>query len=82
MDLQIDYQHYIDVVDGWIVDQPKTVLLVFLLLSAGFSAGLGQSGTSSGTSQFTEDVAAYQAFEEVNDNFERVTFEEDTGTTQ
>ncbi|WP_148415076.1 RND family transporter [Haloferax sp. KTX1] len=82
MDFQIDYQHYIDVVDGWIVDQPKTVLLAFLLLSAGFSAGLGQSGTSSGTSQFTEDVAAYQAFEEVNDNFERVAFEEDTGTTQ
>jgi len=82
MDIQIEYQRYIDVADEWIAERPKTILLAFLLLSAGFSLGLGQSGTSSGTSQFTDDVPAQEALDSVNDNFERVTFERDTGTTQ
>ncbi|MCF2208302.1 MMPL family transporter [Halobacterium salinarum] len=82
MDIQIEYQRYIDAVDEWIVTRPKTVLLVFLLLSAGFLLGLGGSGTSSGTSQFTEDVPAQEALKSVNEDFERVTFEADTGTTQ
>ncbi|MBC9987969.1 RND transporter [Haloferax sp. AS1] len=82
MDIQIEYQRYIDVVDEWIAERPKAILLAFLLLSAGFAVGLGQSGTSSGTSQFTEDVPAQAALDDINDNFERVTFEPDTGTTQ
>jgi predicted RND superfamily exporter protein len=82
MDPEIDYQQYIDVVDGWIADRPGTVILVFLVLSAGFATGLGSSGTQSGTSQFTEDIPAQTALENVNDNFERVTFEPDSGSTQ
>ncbi|WP_423751702.1 efflux RND transporter permease subunit [Salinirarus marinus] len=82
MRLQVDYQRYIDVVDGWIADRPKTVIVVFLLLSAGFMMGLGQSGTESGTTQFTDDVPAQEAYDDVNDNFERVTFGDDTGRTQ
>ncbi len=79
---QFDYQRYIDVVDGWIADRPKAVIVAFLLLSGVFVLGLGGSGTESGTSQFTEDVPAAEALENVNDNFERVTFERSEGTTQ
>jgi predicted RND superfamily exporter protein len=79
---RFDHQRVVDAVDGWIVDRPKVVILAFLLLSAGFAAGLGGAGTESGTSQFTEDVPAAEALEDVNANFERVTFERDTGTTQ
>ncbi|MBP2249807.1 putative RND superfamily exporter protein [Halarchaeum solikamskense] len=82
MDLQIDAQRYIDAVDHWIVDRPRTVIVVFLLVSGVFALGLGGSDTSSGTSQFTEDVPAQEALSDVNANFERVTFEPDTGTTQ
>jgi len=67
--------------DGYIVDRPKTVVLVFLLLTAGFTAGLGSISTDAGTSQFVEGVPAQEAFEEVNDEFESTTFEADTGST-
>jgi predicted RND superfamily exporter protein len=82
MDLQIDHQRYIDVVDSWIADRPGRVILAFLVVSAGFSLGLGASDTESGTSQFTEDIPAQAALEDINDNFERVTFGADSGTTQ
>jgi predicted RND superfamily exporter protein len=82
MGLEIDYQPTIDAIDTWIADRPGSVILIFLLLSAGFATGLGGSGTESGTSQFTEDIPAQQALEDVNDNFERVTFDPDSGSTQ
>jgi len=67
--------------DGYIVDRPKVVILAFLLLTAGFAAGLGSVSTDAGTSQFVEGVPAQEAFEEVNDEFESSTFEPDTGST-
>jgi len=79
---QIDVQRYIDALDAWIVDRPGRVVLLFLLVSGVFVLGLGASGTDSGTDQFTEDVPAEQALREVNDNFERTTFDDDSGTTQ
>ena len=82
MRTQLDYQRYVDVVDGWIADRPKRVILAFLLLSGVLALGLGQSGTESGTSQFVDDVPAADALADVNDNFERVTFERSAGTTQ
>ncbi|MFB6169113.1 MAG: RND family transporter [Haloferacaceae archaeon] len=82
MRFELDYQRYIDAVDGWIADRPKAVIVAFLLLSGVFALGLGGSGTTSGTSQFTEDVPAADALENVNDNFERVTFGRSAGTTQ
>ena len=78
----IDHERYVDAVDGWIVDRPKTVIVAFLLLSGVFAAGLGGSGTQSGTSQFADDVPAAEALDDVNDNFDRVTFERNEGTTQ
>jgi len=78
----LDVQRVIDTLDRWIVDRPGRVILAFLVVSGLFVAGLGGGGTDSGTDQFTEDVPAEQALQEVNDNFERITFGEDSGTTQ
>ncbi|WP_338742522.1 efflux RND transporter permease subunit [Haloplanus salilacus] len=78
----VDAQPFIDALDAWIVDRPVRVVLLFLVVSGVFALGLGGGGTDSGTDQFTEDVPAEQALREVNDNFERTTFDDDTGTTQ
>ena len=79
---QVDPQPAIDTLDAWIVGRPGRVVLVFLLVSGVFALGLGGGGTDSGTDQFTEDVPAEQALTAVNDNFERTTFDDDSGTTQ
>ncbi|GAB6863250.1 hypothetical protein JCM17092_33400 [Haloplanus litoreus] len=81
-DIRIDPQRFVDVLDTWIVDRPGQVVLLFLVISGLFVLGLGGGGTDSGTDQFTEDVPAEQALQEVNDNFERITFGDDSGTTQ
>ncbi|WP_435070289.1 efflux RND transporter permease subunit [Haloplanus sp. C73] len=78
----LDVQRLIDALDAWIVDRPGQVILCFLVVSGLFVAGLGAGGTDSGTDQFTEDVPAQDALQDVNDNFERVTFGDDSGTTQ
>jgi predicted RND superfamily exporter protein len=78
----VDAQPFVDALDAWIVDRPVRVVLLFLLVSGVFSLGLGAGGTDSGTDQFTEDVPAEQALRQVNDNFERTTFDADSGTTQ
>ena len=81
-DIRVDSQRFVDILDSWIVDRPGRVILLFLLVSGLFVLGLGGGGTDSGTDQFTEDVPAEQALQAVNDNFERVTFGDDSGTTQ
>ncbi|GAB3318170.1 efflux RND transporter permease subunit [Haloplanus salinarum] len=81
-DIRVDSQRFVDTLDSWIVDRPGRVILLFLLVSGLFVLGLGGGGTDSGTDQFTEDVPAEQALQAVNDNFERVTFGDDSGTTQ
>ncbi|WP_345779723.1 efflux RND transporter permease subunit [Haloplanus halobius] len=78
----MDAERYVDALDAWIVDRPGRVILLFLLISGLFVVGLGGGGTDSGTDQFTEDVPAEQALQEVNDNFERTTFDDGSGTTQ
>ncbi|MFB6108475.1 MAG: RND family transporter [Haloplanus sp.] len=67
---------------AFVVDHPKTVIVACLVVTAIFAAGIGRGGTETGTDQFTEDVPAQTALEAVNDNFERVTFDPETGTTQ
>lgn len=79
--MNVEYQKYIDVIDRWIVNRSKTVILAFLVLTLILSAGLGMTATDSGTSQFTEGVPAQEAFDDVNDNFEQQPFTEGTGTT-
>ena len=77
-----DAQRVVDALDAWIVDRPARVVLAFLVVSGLFVVGLGGGGTDSGTDQFTEDVPAEQALQEVDDNFERITFGADSGSTQ
>ncbi|AUG49557.1 RND transporter (plasmid) [Haloarcula taiwanensis] len=77
----LDYQKYIDILDDWIVNRDKTVVAVFIIATLILSAGFGMTATDSGTSQFTEGVPAQEAFDEVNDNFEREPFGEGTGST-
>jgi hydrophobe/amphiphile efflux-3 (HAE3) family protein len=68
--------------DTWIVDRPKAVILVFLILTAGFAVGTTNISTESGTSQFIDGVPAQEAFENVNDEFLTQSFEEGSGSTQ
>ncbi|RLM83981.1 RND transporter, partial [Haloarcula sp. Atlit-7R] len=77
----LDYQKYIDILDDWIVNRDKTVIAVFIVTTLILSAGFGMTATDSGTSQFTDGVPAQEAFDEVNDNFEREPFGEGTGST-
>ncbi|KOX94803.1 efflux RND transporter permease subunit [Haloarcula rubripromontorii] len=77
----LDYQKYIDILDDWIVNRDKTVVAVFIITTLILSAGFGMTATDSGTSQFTDGVPAQEAFDEVNDNFEREPFGEGTGST-
>ena len=79
---RLDHERYVGAVDGWIVDRPRAVILAFLVLSGLFALGLGGSGTESGTSQFTDEVPAADALDDVDASFERSSFERDTGTTQ
>jgi predicted RND superfamily exporter protein len=76
----LDYQPYVDRVNEAVVENTGAVLLAFLLATVLFSVGLGSVSTSSGTSQFTEDVPAQQAFEDVNREF-GPRFAADTGST-
>ncbi|MFC7068719.1 efflux RND transporter permease subunit [Halobaculum lipolyticum] len=63
------------------VDRPGAVVVVFLLLTAGFAVGLGGVSTDAGTSQFTQDLPAQRAFEAVDEEFSP-TFEPNSGSTQ
>ncbi|QLH81235.1 efflux RND transporter permease subunit [Halosimplex pelagicum] len=72
----------LETADSWIVDRPKTVVAIFLVLSVGFAGGLGNVSTDSGTSQFAEGIPAQEAFEEVNEQFVADPFAGDTGNTQ
>ena len=69
MPAKVDYQRFIDAADTWITGRPGTVVLVFLLLTAGFAVGLPAVSTESGTEQFSEEVPAEKALQDVNDKF-------------
>jgi predicted RND superfamily exporter protein len=78
---QVDYQRFIDAADGWITGRPGVVVLVFVVLTAGFAVGLPAVSTESGTEQFSEEVPAEQALQDVNDKFSDP-FAPDEGSTQ
>jgi predicted RND superfamily exporter protein len=77
----VDYQRVIDWLDVWIADRSKTVLLVFLVLTVVFGVGLARVSTESGTSQFTENSPAQEAFDAVNREFTSP-FAAENGSTQ
>jgi predicted RND superfamily exporter protein len=74
-------EQLLDALDTWIVDRPGTVVVVFLLLTAGFATGLGNITMSSGTEQIAQDVPAYETYQRMEDDFE-FTFEQSDDTTQ
>ncbi|WP_336000967.1 efflux RND transporter permease subunit [Halorientalis halophila] len=76
----MDYQRVIDRIDETIVERPGRIILLFLLVTALFGLGLGNIGTSAGTSQFTTGLPAEEAFTQVNEKFSP-TFATDTGST-
>jgi predicted RND superfamily exporter protein len=78
----MEYQHLIDRVDDWIVNRPRAVILAFLVVTVAMSSGLAMTATDSGTDQFTEDVPAATAQEEINDQFETESFADGTASTQ
>ena len=75
------HQLIIDRIDDWIVHRDTTVIAVFLVLTVVMSGGLAMSATDSGTDQFTQDVPAQIAFEEVTENFEQDAFGPGTATS-
>ncbi|WP_254279179.1 efflux RND transporter permease subunit [Haloarcula marina] len=77
----MDYQRYIDWADDRIVDDSRRVVLAFIVVTLVFSAGLGNISTNAGTSQFTTDLPAEEAFSQVNTEFSPA-FSPDTGNTQ
>ncbi|SDY54611.1 efflux RND transporter permease subunit [Halobellus clavatus] len=79
--MRLDYQRFVDWADDNIVNRPKKVMLVFLLVTLAFAGGLGGVSTESGTQQFAEDVPAADASERIENEFLSV-FGEDPGSTQ
>jgi predicted RND superfamily exporter protein len=77
----VEYQRYIDRLDAWITERPRTVVIVFLLVTAVFAVGLTNISTQSGTSQFTQGSPAQEALEDVNQKF-TPPFGEPNGSTQ
>jgi len=76
----VDHQRYIDWIDDRIVDNPRWVILVFLLATAVFTLGLGSISTETGTDQFTTGLPAEEALQDVNREFSP-SFQPDTGGT-
>ncbi|WP_458190797.1 efflux RND transporter permease subunit [Haladaptatus sp. NG-WS-4] len=77
----VAYRAVIDWLDEWIVERSRVVLLAFLVLTAGFGVGLTRVSTEAGTSQFTEDTPAQEAFDAVNREFSSP-FAVENGSTQ
>ena len=67
--MRLDYQRFVDWADDNIVNRPKKVMLVFLLVTLAFAGGLGGVSTESGTQQFAEDVPAADASERIENEF-------------
>ena len=77
----VDYQRYIDRIDGWITERPRTVILAFVLLTLVFAGGLANISTDAGTSQFTEESPAQSALDDIDQQFSPP-FAEGNGSTQ
>lgn len=70
----------VSTVSGSLVDHPVTVVVLFLLLTAGFATGIDDVRMEGGTDQFSEDVDAYAVDEYVDETF-GPSFEDDPDTT-
>ncbi|WP_152041108.1 efflux RND transporter permease subunit [Salinigranum salinum] len=77
----MDFHWLIDRIDSAVVTRPKTVVLLFLLLTMGFATGFGSISSESGQEQFIEDLPSFQAVEDINEEFGPSFQTETTGTT-
>ena len=77
----MDLQWVIDRIDLLVVTRPKTVVLLFLLLTVGFATGLGSISSESGQGQFIEDLPSFEAVEDINEEFSPSFQTETTSTT-
>ncbi|WP_410764779.1 efflux RND transporter permease subunit [Haloferax sp. DFSO60] len=78
---RFEFQDFIDWVDDRIVNRSRRVILVFLVLTLVFGAGLGAVETESGTEQFAQEVPEEEAFTRITEEFSPP-FEEGEGSTQ
>ncbi len=76
----VDHQRYIDWIDYHIVNNSRTVVLLFLVATAVFALGLGNISTETGTEQFTTGLPSEEAFNDVQREFSP-SFAPDTGAT-
>jgi len=68
-------------VDRLVINRPGAVVLAVLLVTVVFAVGLGQVSTESGTDEFTTDVPAQDALDDVNREFAEPFATSTTGTT-
>ncbi len=76
----VDHQRYIDWVDHHIVNNPRQVILLFLVATAVFALGLGNISTETGTQQFTSELPSEEALQDVQREFSP-SFAPETGST-
>ncbi|MEF8782570.1 MAG: MMPL family transporter [Haloarculaceae archaeon] len=76
----VDHQQYIDWVDYHIVNNPKWIVVLFLLLTGVFVVGLGNISTETGTQQFTSGLPSEEALDDVQREFSP-SFSPDTSST-
>lgn len=76
-----DTEAALDALAGVIVEHPVRIVLVVLVLTAGFATGLSQVGMSSGTNRFLDSVPEHHTSERVEERF-GPRFEPDDETTQ
>jgi predicted RND superfamily exporter protein len=68
------------VLSDWIVEHPERLVVLFLLVTAGFATGIGDIDVVGGPEQFSEDVDAYGTNEYVDETFSPA-FQDDPDTT-
>ncbi|WP_193310212.1 RND family transporter [Halorubrum halophilum] len=57
-------------IDEFVTERPVAVILVFLLVSVVAVGGLGGIETSAGADQFTQDIPAQRALDDIDEEFE------------
>ncbi|EMA56975.1 efflux RND transporter permease subunit [Halorubrum kocurii] len=57
-------------VDEFVTERPAAVIAVFLLISVVAVGGVGGIETSAGADQFTQDIPAQQALDDIDEEFE------------
>lgn len=61
---------FVERVDEFVTERPVAVIVVFLLVSVVAVGGIGGIETSAGADQFTQDIPAQQALDDIDEEFE------------